>query len=199
MKDSFLLYTEQEELINKLTDEQAGKLIKAIYHYAKTGEVLKMDLTLDIAFTPIKQSLDKNAEKYERIVQRNKANISKRWNNTKNTSGKNGIRKNTKNTDNDNDNDNDNEDDSKKKNIKEKIHFAEFVSMTNAEHEKLISTYGTDFTDQCIRVLDNYKGASGKTYKNDYRAILNWVVDRVKQDNTRNSGLTKAEEEFLNG
>jgi len=63
----------------------------------------------------------------------------------------------------------------------EKIHFAEFVSMTNAEHEKLVSTYGKDFADQCILVLDNYKGSSGKTYKNDYRAILNWVVDKVKQ------------------
>jgi hypothetical protein len=31
-----------------------------------------------------------------------------------------------------------------------------------------------------IKVLDNYKGASGKTYESDYRAILNWVIDRVK-------------------
>ena len=71
--------------------------------------------------------------------------------------------------------------DSKGEKEKEKIHFAEFVSMTNVEHEKLVSTYGKDFADQCILVLDNYKGSSGKTYKNDYRAILNWVVDKVKQ------------------
>jgi hypothetical protein len=62
-----------------------------------------------------------------------------------------------------------------------KIHFAEFVTMTNAEYEKLCSTHGKEFADQCIEVLDNYKGASGKKYKSDYRAILNWVVDRVKQ------------------
>ncbi len=68
-----------------------------------------------------------------------------------------------------------------KKEQEEKIHFADFVSMTNAEHEKLVSTYGKEFTDQCITVLDNYKGANGKTYKSDYRAILNWVVDKVKQ------------------
>ena len=29
MKDSFILYTEQKEVIDKLSDEQAGKLIKA--------------------------------------------------------------------------------------------------------------------------------------------------------------------------
>lgn len=39
----------------------------------------------------------------------------------------------------------------------EKIHFAEFVAMTNAEYEKLVSTYGKKFADQCITILDNYK------------------------------------------
>ena len=48
---------------------------------------------------------------------------------------------------------------SKGKKKEEKIHFAEFVSMTNAEYEKLISTYGKDFADQCIYTLDNYKGS----------------------------------------
>jgi len=53
--------------------------------------------------------------------------------------------------------------------------------MTNAEYDKLVSTYGKEFADQCITILDNYKGANGKKYKNDYRAILNWVVNRVKE------------------
>lgn len=75
--------------------------------------------------------------------------------------------------------------DSKGKKEEEKIHFAEFVSMTNADYEKLVSTYGKDFADQCITVLDNYKGSSGKTYKSDYRAILNWVIDEVKERNNK--------------
>ena len=29
-------------------------------------------------------------------------------------------------------------------------------------------------------------GANGKKYKSDYRAILNWVIDKIKQDNNRN-------------
>ena len=74
---------------------------------------------------------------------------------------------------------------SKGKKKEEKIHFAEFVTMTNAEYEKLVSTYGKDFADQCITILDNYKGANGKKYKSDYRAILSWVIDRAKQDNTK--------------
>ena len=70
---------------------------------------------------------------------------------------------------------------SKGKKEEEKIHFAEFVSMTNAEFEKLVSTYGKDFADQCIKKLDNYKGSSGKDYKSDYRAILSWVVEEIKK------------------
>ena len=71
-------------------------------------------------------------------------------------------------------------------NVKDKkIHFADYVTMTNAEYEKLVSTYSKEFADQCITVLDNYKGANGKKYKSDYRAILNWVVDKVKQEQAK--------------
>lgn len=46
----------------------------------------------------------------------------------------------------------------KKVNIQEeKTHFAEYVTMTNTEYEKLVSAYGKEFADQCVRVLDNYK------------------------------------------
>lgn len=83
--------------------------------------------------------------------------------------------------------------DSKGKKEEEKIHFADFVTMTNVEHEKLVSTYGTEFTDQCIKILDNYKGSKGKEYKSDYRAILSWVVDEAKkrkQESKYNSNKT---------
>ena len=43
MKDSFILYTEQKEVIDKLSDEQAGKLIKAIYKYVETQKMPELD------------------------------------------------------------------------------------------------------------------------------------------------------------
>ena len=64
---------------------------------------------------------------------------------------------------------------------KEHINGAEFVTMTNDEYEKLIATYGKEFTDKCVEVLDNYKGSSGKKYKSDYRAVLSWVVGKVNE------------------
>lgn len=64
-KDSFILYTEQKEVIDKLTDEQAGKLIKAIYEYVETGKMPKLDTMLDLVIIPFKQNIDRNADKYE--------------------------------------------------------------------------------------------------------------------------------------
>ena len=43
-----------------------------------------------------------------------------------------------------------------------------------------------------IEILDNYKGAKGKRYKSDYRAILTWVVDRYNEDLTRNGAKISA-------
>lgn len=110
-KESFILYLEQQEVFEMLTDEEAGKLIKAIFEYEKTGKVINLDKALQIAFIPIRSSLDRNKEKYNKVVERNKKNIEKRWKkeNTKNTTGKNGINTNTKNTDNDNEHEYDNE------------------------------------------------------------------------------------------
>ncbi len=63
----------------------------------------------------------------------------------------------------------------------DKIKYAEFVNMSEAEYNKLIKSYGLEFVIQCITRLDNYKGSNGKKYKSDYRAILSWVVDGVKK------------------
>lgn len=63
----------------------------------------------------------------------------------------------------------------------EKKSYAEFVKMTEVSYNRLIELYGKEFADTCITELDLYKGSKGKTYKDDYRAILSWVVDRVKE------------------
>lgn len=63
-----------------------------------------------------------------------------------------------------------------------KTKFAEFVSLTNAEYEALVAKLGEDRAKRCIEILDNYKGANGKRYKSDYRAILNWVIQRLEEE-----------------
>jgi hypothetical protein len=63
-----------------------------------------------------------------------------------------------------------------------KAKYADFVSLTNAEYEALVAKLGEDGAKRCIEILDNYKGAKGKKYKSDYRAILNWVVERYEEE-----------------
>lgn len=67
MKNSFILYQDQEDIFKKLTDDQAGKLIKAIFEYENTQIMPKLDLILDISITSIKSSLDRNRKKHNEI------------------------------------------------------------------------------------------------------------------------------------
>ncbi|MCD7741725.1 MAG: helix-turn-helix domain-containing protein [Ruminococcus sp.] len=60
--------------------------------------------------------------------------------------------------------------------------FAEAVTMTETEYQKLLEQHTTDFVDKCIEVLNNYKLSNGKRYKSDYHAILSWVIERVTKD-----------------
>ncbi len=67
----------------------------------------------------------------------------------------------------------------------DKTMFAEFVSMTDDEYTSLVAKLGEQGTNRCIEILDNYKGASGKKYSSDYRAILNWVISRYEEERNR--------------
>lgn len=197
-KNSFILYNDQKNVIDKLTDDQAGKIIKAIYAYAN-GEEIVLDNMLDIVITPFITALDKDQEKYQETCNKRARAGSEggkqKVANLANASKSKQIKQKVANVaDNDNDND---KDIYKKENIKEKaekIHFAEFVTMSNVEYETLVNTHGKEFADQCITRLDNYKGSSGKTYKSDYRAILSWVIDEVK----KNQGKVSKSNAYVN-
>lgn len=67
--------------------------------------------------------------------------------------------------------------------------------MTNVQHEKLLAAHGSADTARLIEILDNYKGSTGKTYKDDYRAILSWCVDRLKEE--RRKGPSRGGNVFL--
>lgn len=79
----------------------------------------------------------------------------------------------------------------------EKKHYAEFVTMTEDEYEKLVKAHGEEKTKLFIQCLDNYKGSSGKTYASDYRAILNWVIDRVNEDIAKKGGKDRGNDAYF--
>lgn len=121
-KKSFLLYCDVHHTVKKLSDEQAGKLFKHVLSYVNDENPDTDDIIIQIAFEPIKQQLKRDLKRYESVCQRNKTNIEKRWadrkDDTKNTTGINGIPEipnDTKNTDNDIDTDTDIDTDKKKR------------------------------------------------------------------------------------
>ena len=72
-RKSFIIHIDSLEILDKLTDEQAGKLFRAIKAH-HTGEELALDLTTDLVFTPFKSQFERDDEKYNKIVERNKNN-----------------------------------------------------------------------------------------------------------------------------
>lgn len=65
---------------------------------------------------------------------------------------------------------------------KKKYKYAENVTLTKDEYAKLCEEYTEPAVMRMIEILDNYKGQNGKRYKSDYRAILNWVVNRYNDE-----------------
>lgn len=62
---------------------------------------------------------------------------------------------------------------------KEKHPYRENVLLTSDEYQKLIDQYGQSHVEKMLDKLAGYKLSKGKTYKSDYGAILQWVVEAV--------------------
>jgi len=82
-KKSFILYSDQQQVFNALSDEQAGKLIKHIYRFIGGDEKEPEDFIVNIAFIPIRTALERDIEKWEtQVGERSGAGVKgnlKRW------------------------------------------------------------------------------------------------------------------------
>ena len=79
-KKSFLLYCDLIHTVSKMPDEKAGQLLKHILAYVNDLNPTTDDLIIQLTFEPIKQSLKRDLEKYERIKAKNTENALLRWN-----------------------------------------------------------------------------------------------------------------------
>jgi hypothetical protein len=68
-RKSFILHKDSLEILDKLTDEQAGKLFKAIKFYQKTKKIPTLDFTLDLVFTPFLNQFIRDDEDYQRTCE----------------------------------------------------------------------------------------------------------------------------------
>ena len=67
----FFTYFHHAEPLEKLSDEQAGRLYKALMRYGNTGEETDFDgdCALDVMFSLFKKEIDYNFERYAEICE----------------------------------------------------------------------------------------------------------------------------------
>lgn len=76
MKTGFILHFDSLNVLDELTDEQAGILFKAIRDY-NLGKEPELDFAMRMAFLPFKNQFVRDFEKYENTCERNKTNGAK--------------------------------------------------------------------------------------------------------------------------
>lgn len=68
-KRSFVMYLDYQEPVDLLSDEEAGRLLKALFAYVSDEEQTQLDGAAAMAFTFIKAQLDRDSEKWEKSRQ----------------------------------------------------------------------------------------------------------------------------------
>jgi hypothetical protein len=170
-KKSFLLYVDLIHTIEKLNDEQTGRLFKHILRYVNDQDPEAQDQFTEVVFEPIKQSLKRDLVKYEGIRERNKENANKRWNAKDcdrmppHATAANRIPKRAKNAVSDSDSDSD----------KDKDIYRAFahLKLTVQDFDKLRVDYSVIQIDNVLDNIENFK--SNKNYSSLFLTAKNWL------------------------
>jgi len=172
-KKGFIMYADQQEIFEQLSDVKAGKLIKHILKYINDENPELSDSILNLAFTPIKQQLKRDLKKYENICERNRLNGAKGGrpknpDKPKKPSGKFGNPKKPKKPDTDNDTDNDND------------------TVTDIDNDiyKSITKKWFDFYEKRMTVKPSFDGTQGKSLKSIIKHLEKQKKDSVKTEDT---------------
>lgn len=75
----FVVYGDTKAVVDELSDEQAGRLFRGMLEYFVDGDDPDFDDVLKLVFIPIRQQMDRNADKYNKMCDRNRENAKKRW------------------------------------------------------------------------------------------------------------------------
>lgn len=198
-KDTYVMYKAWSKGILKLSDAQAGQLIKAICSMQNGEDTEPDDIGVAALFEIFKEKMIEDAEAYQAKVERLKKNLegADKSQKAKSVNPK-GTQKGTKRepkgeqmeagapytytyTETYPDTDTDTVKDKKTKEFKEKYGELGNVSLTVKEREKLIEEYGRELTEKAIEYLDGYIEDKGYKSKSNYLAIKRWVIDAVKE------------------
>lgn len=170
-KKGFLLYCDLIHTVQKLNDEQAGKLFKHVLDYVNDLNPVTEDLLTQVCFEPIKQSLKRDLKKWEKqheqriAAGKKSAQVRKQNSTTVNdrsvsstVSGSVSV------------------------SVKEKDIYRSFahLSMSLTEFNKLEVEYTKQQIDGVIDAIQNF--ANNKKYKSLYLTAKNWLKKLPKEE-----------------
>ena len=80
-KDNFILYNNMFEMLEELTDSEAGEVIKDVFRYSIDGSIPEYEKGSgkSIVFKSIKNTIDINNKKYIEKCKQNSDNANARW------------------------------------------------------------------------------------------------------------------------
>ena len=79
----FTIKNEHGAMVELLTDEQAGRLLKALFAFASGGSELALDQPTNVAFVAMRAYIEQNAQRYADICEKRREAINARWERTK--------------------------------------------------------------------------------------------------------------------
>jgi len=80
MRKSFILHIDSLQILDSLTDEQAGQLFKKIYEFhneekpKETQKTQSVNSVIDLVFVPFKLQFERDLDRYNNVCERNKNN-----------------------------------------------------------------------------------------------------------------------------
>lgn len=163
MAASFIIYTDSSNVVNMLTDMEAGLLFKAILAYQSGGEyepiVKAGGRVLAMAFEHFRQYFVRDAEKYQNVTEARREAAKKRWeqakqckpmqSNAKNANAQFAMQSNANDADNDNNNDSVNDNDS----VNVSVLTCNNTPTPQTRHDRFLQW----LTDNCPYIAGHYK------------------------------------------
>jgi hypothetical protein len=214
---SFVLYCDWEDIIEDLTDEEVGRLFKAIFAYVNREDVIHFDgrSGVGVAYKTICKQIDVNRRKYEQIVEKRRNAANKRWknksddmqNDAKNANAYFAMH-NVNENENDNDNDNVNVNvNGNERNVNDNVSPSaddfSAVELSADQLSGLVSFSSQQTVDFYISKARDWQIKHKRKYKDPYTTIKGWIeAEKAKSpvinEKKQSFDISKLEEQDRN-
>lgn len=213
---TFVLYSDWEDIITDLTDEEVGQLFKAVFAYVNHGTVENFNgrTGLGVAYKTIRKQIDVNRKKYEQVVEKRKKAALKRWekqnadmqvhnvqmqNDAKNANAFFAMHNDNVNVNgNDNDNGNVNVNVNGNDNDNDNVSASNVISMlTESERADLVRLSSVSSVETYISKILDWQSKNGKKCKDVYSTIRKWIEqDKSKAQYSEDTGKSYDMDEY---